>query len=218
MKKKKSFYFSDTADALKSDSIFSKNTSILKSLSFVEPSSTVSTFTSFSQKNTDEDNLKELIDKVTRQDVILSIINKCIEDTGTALNANLKCKIKKILKFNSFKASYEENNLNEILVLNDGGIDLNSQNDEMKLTDKEAQELNKVIQKFIDIIHTQIVLGKQKNNTQWSQGHQLNSTYLLKTFLKLLLFQVGIYLHNYMSLFIFYTMVNQWYTYYNIHI
>lgn len=146
-----------------SDSILSKNTSILKTTSIFEPSS--STLVSSFNKN--KDNLNQLINQVTKQDLILDIINKCVEDKSNTLNPELKTKIKNIIKFNALKASINENNLMEILVIGDKSLDLSCEKNDVKLNKQESRVLNEVVQKCIDQMYAQMILGKLFRYLLW---------------------------------------------------
>ncbi|KAI5700324.1 hypothetical protein M8J77_022876, partial [Diaphorina citri] len=144
----------DVTDVSHSDSILSKNTSILKTTSIFEPSS--STLVSSFNKN--KDNLNQLINQVTKQDLILDIINECVMDKSNTLNPELKTKIKNIIKFNALKASIDENDLMEILVIGDKSLDLSCEKNDVKLNEQESRVLNEVVQKCIDQMYAQMIL------------------------------------------------------------
>ncbi|KAI5694967.1 hypothetical protein M8J76_014530 [Diaphorina citri] len=154
----------DVTDVSHSDSILSKNTSILKTTSIFEPSS--STLVSSFNKN--KDNLNQLINQVTKQDLILDIINKCVEDKSNTLNPELKTKTKNIIKFNALKASINENNLMEILVIGDKSLDLSCEKNDVKLNKQESRVLNEVVQKCIDQMYAQMILEKRHSSTKSS--------------------------------------------------
>lgn len=91
---------------------------------------------------------------------MLDIINKCVEDKSNTLNPELKTKIKNIIKFNALKASINENNLMEILVIGDKSLDLSCEKNDVKLNKQESRVLNEVVQKCIDQMYAQMILGK----------------------------------------------------------
>ncbi|KAL1450635.1 hypothetical protein WDU94_002975, partial [Cyamophila willieti] len=154
---------SDVTDVCQSDSFISKNTSLLKSLSCFEPSLSTVTNNSFN-----EENLKQLIQKVTKQDLLLSIVNKLVEETERNENVELKNKIQKIIKFNHLKAAYEENNLEQVLVVGSDQFNVGSDRNDMKLNQQEADALNEAVEKCVDQMYAHTILEKRHSSTKSS--------------------------------------------------
>uniref|UniRef100_A0A8D9AZV9 Uncharacterized protein n=1 Tax=Cacopsylla melanoneura TaxID=428564 RepID=A0A8D9AZV9_9HEMI len=81
--------------------------------------------------------------------------------TTSLLDSELKNKIKKIIKYNSLKATYEENNLAQVLVVESDLFDIGRNENEMKLNKQEADALNEVVEKCVDQMYMHTILEKR---------------------------------------------------------
>uniref|UniRef100_A0A8D8YYV9 Uncharacterized protein n=1 Tax=Cacopsylla melanoneura TaxID=428564 RepID=A0A8D8YYV9_9HEMI len=88
--------------------------------------------------------------------------------TTSLLDSELKNKIKKIIKYNSLKATYDENNLAQVLVVESDLFDIGRNENEMKLNKQEADALNEVVEKCVDQMYMHTILEKRHLSTKSS--------------------------------------------------